>query len=130
MERVDQRQRGASKCLRWALEAAAAGTYAEVPKLLDQARALVNDGELSGVAELYREFFELPPARELPPPDLPLTWLGRAAGEQLDARARRALRERGLDPERPGYTLFETVVEIGERGHLLRHRHGLVLSTV
>lgn len=91
MERLDQRQRGASKCLKWALEAAQAGTYAEVPKLLDQARAQVNDGELSGIAELYREFFELPPARELPAPDLPLTWLGRAAGEQLDALHRHLL---------------------------------------
>lgn len=49
---------------------------------------------------------------------------------ELDARARRALRKRGLDPDRPGYTLFETLVEVGTRAHLLRHEHGLVLSTV
>ena len=48
--------------------------------------------------------------------------------QELDARARRVLRERGLDPERPGYTLFETIIEPDAHAQLFAHSGGLVVT--
>lgn len=46
----------------------------------------------------------------------------------LSEAARKQLRMRGLDPSRPGYTLFESIVELGESLTLERHRAGDVLT--
>ena len=47
--------------------------------------------------------------------------------DELDAAARDELRKRGLDPTRPGYTLFESILEAGEWVCVETRRSGLVL---
>lgn len=48
--------------------------------------------------------------------------------DALSPAARDELRKRGLDPSRPGYTLFETIVERGEIATVSEHRRGVSLS--
>ena len=81
----EQRQRGALKCIRWAIEAAEAGDYAKVPTSLAHARANLNDGELVGIGRLYCAFFDLPEPVEFEVErEGPLAWLEAEAGAALD----------------------------------------------
>ena len=47
--------------------------------------------------------------------------------QELSPRARGELRKRGIDPTRPGYTLFETVLLAGDDAELEVRRRGLTL---
>ncbi|KIG16871.1 hypothetical protein DB30_04033 [Enhygromyxa salina] len=49
--------------------------------------------------------------------------------QELSAGALDELRKRGLDPSRPGYSLFETIVEAGELVTVERRRTGIALCT-
>ena len=47
----------------------------------------------------------------------------------LGPRGQHELRKRGIDPTRPGYVVYETVIELGDRVELQTRRGGLILST-
>lgn len=82
------RQEAARARIIAARDAAERGAHARVPVLLADARAEVNDAELTSFARRYCEFFELPPLAAESSPARAHAWLGKDAGAELDALLR------------------------------------------